>query len=848
MNGRETSDRRLEQLYEIGKLFATFDLVETTLDAALQVIAGKLPLTSAILLEAVIGGHTDMTIWACDGAAPEHLRAAKTHAMHAYAYLIGVQASGARALGDALREELGTTALPAPPRTGAPPDDGHRFIVLPLVVGRGVVFGALQLEGAGRLDRGDLEFINAVINQLAIALDRNRVRGYDVLRRREAQRLQAKYEALVDHLDHAFVWEADAETRRVSYVSAQLERVLGYRRESCLAEPDWWTGHVHPEDRTALVHTFARALVEPGNQRCEHRCVALDGTIRWLRTSIHLVDADNESPHFQGVSFDITAARVAQEQVREQLSVTTAMASSLAEATLAIDLDDRVTFLNEVAARLLGCTEPQARAGRSAELAHVETPDGTLVESPLAAAIHGGTVRCDTHVFVRADGARFPASYTATPIRRDGRVTGAVLAFEDITARVRAQDGERFLQRAEVALNASLEVAHVARCAAEVGLPLLGDVCLLDLVVGDQLIHGAHAHADPAGQAVLDRALDGLRGPVFAAAVAEVVATGASRHVPHVSPAWLAGTDRALVDGVAAHGVLIVPLSLGTRQLGTLSFAMAGARVHEPRDIALAEELARRSALAIEHARLYEQARHAVALREQTLAIVSHDLRTPLATIVMAAGMLGDDVAVGAVGQLNALAVTKVRTAAERMERMIGDLLDFASIEAGALSIQTARRDVAALIAEAASSVEPAALRARVALTVQVEPDLPAIECDGDRIQQVIGNLLGNALKVMSRGGSVCLRASARGHEVVFAVSDTGPGITPADQERLFERYWRSPNASYRGTGLGLAIARGLVEAHRGRIWVESELGRGATFSFTVPIAAPGPGELARAS
>jgi signal transduction histidine kinase len=170
---------------------------------------------------------------------------------------------------------------------------------------------------------------------------------------------------------------------------------------------------------------------------------------------------------------------------------------------------------------------------------------------------------------------------------------------------------------------------------------------------------------------------------------------------------------------------------------------------------------------------------------------------------------------------------------------MIEDLLDFASIEAGRLSMKADPHEVATIIADSLASFEAPAVKLRVKLTGVTAPDLPAILCDRDRILQVIANLVGNALKNVVSGDSVCLSATQREREAVFSIADTGRGISHADQKRLFERYWRSPDARYKGTGLGLAIARGLIEAHRGRLWVESEPGHGATFFFTVPLADP---------
>jgi signal transduction histidine kinase len=278
---------------------------------------------------------------------------------------------------------------------------------------------------------------------------------------------------------------------------------------------------------------------------------------------------------------------------------------------------------------------------------------------------------------------------------------------------------------------------------------------------------------------------------------------------------------------------------LGPRALGTLTLCLTRGRLRSEGDVALAEELARRTATAIEHARLYEHARAAVALREQTLAIVSHDLRTPLATIVMAATILGDDDLTRNTPRSRILAAEKIQSATARMDRMIEDLLDFASIEAGRLSMTVKPHEVATIVADSVASFEAAATKQRVKLTGVTAPDLLAILCDRDRILQVIANLVSNALKSVASGDSVRLSATRSEREAVFSVADTGRGISHADQKRLFERYWRSPDAKYKGSGLGLAIARGLIEAHRGRLWVESELSHGATFFFTVPLAEP---------
>lgn len=129
---------------------------------------------------------------------------------------------------------------------------------------------------------------------------------------------------------------------------------------------------------------------------------------------------------------------------------------------------------------------------------------------------------------------------------------------------------------------------------------------------------------------------------------------------------------------------------------------------------------------------------------------------------------------------------------------------------------------------------------AGIALDVRLPPNLPLVAADGARVVQVLGNLMRNALKYTTRDGRVGLAAEARDGSVVFSVSDTGPGISVENQASVFDRYWQSSNgARTRGTGLGLSIAKGIVEAHGGRIWVDSTVGHGSTFSFTIPQANP---------
>ena len=234
-----------------------------------------------------------------------------------------------------------------------------------------------------------------------------------------------------------------------------------------------------------------------------------------------------------------------------------------------------------------------------------------------------------------------------------------------------------------------------------------------------------------------------------------------------------------------------------------------------------------------ERQRLFEEAQQAVADRDHILAVVSHELRNPLNTVGMAASILKDMVPLPEAGQKS---IASILRAAERMKRMIQDLLDVSVIQGGRLAIDPRPLEVRPVVEEAVQSFEAEAADRGLRLAAEIENGLPMIRADRDRLLQALVNLVGNALKATATG-EVVVGARAKGEgEVVLFVRDTGPGIPEALQSRLFEPYWRGQSI-YKGAGLGLAISRGIVEAHGGRIWCESQPGSGTTFYLTVPRA-----------
>ncbi|MCG6958044.1 MAG: PAS domain-containing protein [Gemmatimonadetes bacterium] len=229
-----------------------------------------------------------------------------------------------------------------------------------------------------------------------------------------------------------------------------------------------------------------------------------------------------------------------------------------------------------------------------------------------------------------------------------------------------------------------------------------------------------------------------------------------------------------------------------------------------------------------------EALRRAVRVREEVVSIVSHDLRNPLGTVAAAADLLLDL-------PLNEEERKKqtniIKRSAERMSRLIGDLLDVARIEAGALVVRPALEDPRGVLEEARSIFAPQAEAKGIALEVKVEPGLPPLMLDRDRILQALSNLVGNALKVTEAGGCITMGAEvlSEGEGMSISVTDTGPGIPEDAMDRLFDRFWQASRHDRTGSGLGLAIVRGIAEAHQGSVWVYSEVGHGAAFHIVLP-------------
>jgi PAS domain S-box-containing protein len=646
-------------------------------------------------------------------------------------------------------------------------------------------------------------------------------------------------------------------------VNQRYCEITGYSREEIL---NFKVEHLtHPDDVPASLEFIRRIRSgELPEYRMEKRYVRKNGAVIWVHLTVSIVRSATGAPLYL-VAFieDITQRREAQSEASRSLSLLRATLESTADGILVVDLNGKILSFNQKMADMWGIRGEVFSSGDDqrtidAALERLVNPDDFLAK---VMELYRHPEESSYDVLELKDGRTFERYSQAQLI--DDVPVGRVWSFRDVTSRRRAEEQEiqlvqeqaaraeaensqkraSLLAEASRVLSASFDYQTTLAALVRLAVPALADYCALDIVeAGDTFERIGEVHVDPEKSHLLREVARFPKSALTARhPLIRVMSTGAPVLEADITPAFIRASfaeagQRRVVEALEPRSLICVPLVASGKPLGALTLVTSGSgRRYDIADLSLAADLARRAAIVVEHARLFHEAQQATRARDDVLAVVAHDLRNPLNTVTMAASLMLETTPPERVEERRQVEI--MCRAADRMNRMIQDLLDVKRMESGRLTTDLKSELPATLINDTIDMLRPLAAGSTIRLEADIEDNLPAVVADAARIQQVLSNLVGNAVKFTPRSGRITVCAEHIDAEVRFGVIDTGPGIPAEQLPHIFGRFWQAKTSDHRGIGLGLAIAKGIVEAHNGRIWVESHVGLGSTFYFTLPAA-----------
>jgi len=521
-----------------------------------------------------------------------------------------------------------------------------------------------------------------------------------------------------------------------------------------------------------------------------------------------------------------------------------AIVESTDDAVIGMDLSGTITAWNLAAERMYGYSAAEA-IGCSIRI--VLPPDRQQEDSAVLEKVKNGerlehveTIRC------RKNGSCLPVSLTVSPIRDEsGQVVGASKIARDITERKRNAERTAFLAGASAVLAGSLDYLTTLKTIANLAVPSIADWSAVDVLTEDKkLDRVAVAHVDPTKIELARTLRDRYEDPSSPYSPSHVVRTGKAALLKRITDEMIVAAAKGdeerirQVRSLGLNSYIIVPLTAHGRTFGALTLTTAGSgRLFGDDDFQFAQDVAFRAALAVDNARAYDNARAANQLKDEFLATLSHELRTPLNAILGYARLVQS----GALpAERQARALGTIERNATALTQIIEDILDISRIIAGKVRLNVQPVDLPAVVKDGVEALLPAADAKQIRIQTVLDPRASPISGDPDRLQQIVWNLVSNAVKFTPKRGVVQVRLERVNSHVELTISDTGSGIAPEFLPHIFERFRQGDAATTRehgGLGLGLAIVRQLVELHGGTVHAASGgQDRGATFYVRLPV------------
>ncbi|WP_375767361.1 PAS domain-containing protein [Archangium gephyra] len=651
----------------------------------------------------------------------------------------------------------------------------------------------------------------------------------------------------------AGAWEWDLRDRCVVW-TPNIEPMYGMAPGTFLGTPDAALALVHPEDRERVSRTLAQSVRDQSEHRLEYRILRMDGGVRWQESRGRvLLDEHGQPSKLAGVLMDITSRKHAEQQQRESEARFQLLTEALPQLIWRTRADGYTEYYNPGWYAYTGQTPEQALGDGWLQTVHPEDHGNTLAAWRHAVST-GEPYSVEYRMRRAADGAYRWFIARGLPLKDGaGRITHWFGTCTDIDDQKRGAETLRYLSEASAALSASLDQSATLEQVARLAVPVLADWCLVDLMGEDGRVERvAVAHANPALRELAERLrrFPPVHNPEHPSARA--MRSDKTIHVAEVTDAFeeqsAQGAEHLLaIREMRCRSMMAVPLLARGRTLGVLTFftTETSGRRYGQEDVLRVEEVARRVALALDNARLFalaqeerQRAEEANRIKDDFLATVSHELRTPLTAMIGWVKMLRT-------GRLppdkHARALETVDRNTQAQAQLIEDLLDVSRIISGKLRMETQPVHLVEVVQGALESVRPAADARSIQLQAELEQGGDLVMGDAGRLQQVVWNLISNAVKFSPGGSRVRVRLRRVEAAVEVTVTDEGPGI-PADfLPHIFERFRQLEGGTTRrhgGLGLGLAIVRHLVELHGGTVHAASDgPGRGATFTVHLPPA-----------
>ncbi|HEX8705072.1 MAG TPA: ATP-binding protein [Myxococcaceae bacterium] len=515
-----------------------------------------------------------------------------------------------------------------------------------------------------------------------------------------------------------------------------------------------------------------------------------------------------------------------------------------------LSVDGRVSNWNLGAERLKGYTTQEALGLHISIFFPQEENAERVPERILRRAEAEGRAEYEGWL-LRKDRSQFWGTVVLSAMRdQDGRLRGFSNIARDLTERKRSEQAQAFLAQAGERLTGSLEYERTLQEVARLAVRSMADWCTVAIRGAKGLAVVSVAHADQVWEPRIRELLRVMpeRDLKLVRGIGHVVRTGQSDLCPDtleaawVRPALGLDTPECLME-LGARSFMCVPLKARGDTFGAICFVSATpGRNYGPVDLALAEELVRRAGLAVDNARLFHEAQEALKARDEFLSMASHDLRSPLTSLRLQLQAVKKDMQRDGGGPRSpeklASRVESMVRQTDRMIQMMDALLDISQMTAGRLELKRQKLDLVELVHEAVATLGEELRQAGVEVRVYMEGPVEGM-WDRLRVEQVVDNLLSNAVKY-GDGQPVELTVSTDGETAKLVVRDRGVGIAPEDQRRLFDRFERVRlDRDVAGHGVGLWIVRRVVEAHGGRVHVESRLGEGSSFIVQLPLRDP---------